>query len=136
MCNDIITQSNNLANIFESIIMLQQRGSICDGDSTCTKPFLGPTINPLCLNTRPINIYSCCNNTLWTMPYTLNGVEGTSNIFRIESIDDNTVTCRVLALNTVEKATPTYLSTQDYFTIKLSCIGAIKCLGDTFVTLT
>ena len=26
-----------------------------------------------------------------------------------------------------------YVSTEDFFTIKLSCIGAIKCLGDTIV---
>ena len=135
MCNDINTHNNNLINVFESILMLQQRGSICQEDNTCSKPFLGPTLNSQCLNTRPINIYCCCNNTLWTMPYTLNGVTGTSNTFRIEAIDDNCVTFRVLALNDVGE-TPTYLSTQDFFTIKLSCIGAIKCLADTFVTLT
>ena len=130
MCNETVNQNNNLANIFESILILQQKGSICQDDTSCSRPFLGPTTNPSCLNTRPINIYTCCNNTLWTMPYSLNGENNTSDTFRIESIEDNCVTFRVLA--------PTengYSSTQDFFTIKLSCIGAIKCLQDTFVSI-
>ena len=84
-------------------------------------------------NTRPITIYSCCNNTLWTMPYTLNGATNTSSVFRIESLDDECATFRVLAPNPDQTSALPYVSTEDFFTIKLSCIGAIKCLGDTIV---
>ena len=76
-CND--KTNNSLANIFESIIRLQQKNDECIDNSSCTKPFLGPSLNPMCLNTRPLNIYTCGNNTLWTMPYTLNGASGESS---------------------------------------------------------
>ena len=62
---------NCLADTFEIILMLQQRREQSDIIDGCDKPFLGPTTSNILLNTRPINIYSCCNNNLWTMPYTL-----------------------------------------------------------------
>ncbi len=134
MCNETNEQTNCLANIFESILMLQQKKLEGCEDNTCTRPFLGPSLDTLCYNTRPINIYTCCNNTLWTMPYTLNGVEGESTVFRLENMDDNSITCRVLSINPDTESTFPYLSTEDFFTIKLSCIGAVKCLGDTNIT--
>ena len=130
-CND--ENNNNIANILESIINLQQRGEECPEDNTCTKPFLGPTLNPLCLNTRPFNLYTCCNNTLWTMPYTLNGTEGESSVFRVESLDGDCATCRVLVPNTDTTSDYPYLASNDFFTIRICCIGALKCLGDTLV---
>lgn len=130
-CND--KSNNNIANIFESIICLQQKNDSCEQDSSCTKPFLGPSLNLICLNTRPLNLYTCCNNELWTMPYTLNGVEGESSVFRVESLDNDCITCRVLAPNTDADPTFPYLATEDFFTIKLCCIGIIRCLGDTTV---
>ncbi len=67
------------------------------------------------------------------MPYTLNGATNTSSVFRIESLDDECATFRVLAPNPDQTSALPYVSTEDFFTIKLSCIGAIKCLGDTIV---
>ena len=134
MCNEKNEQNNSLANVFESIIMLQQRSDVCLDDNTCTRPFLGPTQNITCPNTRPINLYCCCNNALWTMPYTLNNTGGESSTFRVESLDDECVTCRVLAPNPDITSTSPYLSTEDFFTIKLNCIGALKCLNDTSIT--
>ncbi len=127
---------NCLADTFEIILMLQQRREQSDIIDGCDKPFLGPTTSNILLNTRPINIYSCCNNNLWTMPYTLNETTGTSNVFRVENIDDNCLTCRVLAPNTdpTTSINTPYLATEDFFTIKLSCIGAFKCLNDTLVS--
>jgi len=133
MCDRNERQNNCLAEIFETILMLQQRGEQCDDDNSCTRPFLGPANNLICLNTRPLNIYSCCNNTLWSMPYTLNGTSSTSATFRIENLDDECATFRVLALNPDTTSIFPYVATEDFFTIKLSCIGAIKCLGDTTV---
>ena len=133
MCNENNNQNNCLAKILESILMLQQREEKCNDDNTCTRPFLGPTLNIVCLNTRPINLYSCCNNILWTMPYTLNGITETSSVFRIENLTDECATFRVLAPNPDITSIFPYISTEDFFTIKLSCIGAIKCLGDTTV---
>ena len=131
-CND--ENDRNIAFILESIVRLQQRNNECGETPTCTKPFLGPSIDIACLNTRPLNLYTCCNNTLWTIPYTLNGEDGESSIFRIESIDDDCATFRVLAPNTDPTATYPYLATNDFFTIKICCIGIIKCLEDTLVS--
>lgn len=134
MCNQNNNQPNCLGRIFESILMLQQRGEECDDDNTCTRPFLGPSLNIVCFNTRPINLYSCCNNVLWTMPFTLNDTTSTSSVFRIENLDDECATFRVLAPNPDPTSMFPYTSTEDFFTIKLSCIGAIKCLNDTSIT--
>ena len=133
MCNNECKDTLCLAKTFERILLLQRRSDDNLIPEGCDKPFLGPTINPTNLNTRPFNLYSCCNNTLWNMPYTLNGTEGTSSVFRIENIDDHCITCRVLAPNPDTTSTTPYLATDDFFTIKLKCIGALKCLGDTLV---
>ena len=133
MCNNECNDNSCLAKTFERILLLQRRSDDDLIPEGCDKPFLGPTINNINLNTRPFNLYSCCNNTLWTMPYTFNGTEGTSSVFRIENIDDNCITCRVLAPNPDTTSTTPYLATDDFFTIKLKCIGALKCLGDVLV---
>lgn len=134
MCNENNTQNSCLAKTLESILMLQQQENDCNEDNTCTRPFLGPTLNVICFNTRPINIYSCCNNILWTMPYTLNETTETSSVFRVENIDNECATFRVLAPNPDTTSIFPYIATEDFFTIRLSCIGAIKCLGDTSIT--
>lgn len=119
-----------LNELLERIILLQQNTSqTCE--EGCDRPFLSDTTLTPCLNTRPINLYSCCSNILWTMPYTQNGVTGTSSVFRIENIDDCCAKFRVLVPSTT---TPiTYTTTNDFFIMNLECIGAIKCLGDVFV---
>lgn len=134
MCGNNNFQENCLAEIFETILMLQQQDNTCDIENGCTKPFLGPINNIICFNTRPITIYSCCENTLWTMPYTLNGVSSTSSVFRIENLDDECATFRVLAVTDPTAVPAVYTSTNDFFTIKLSCIGSIKCLSDTNIS--
>ena len=120
-------QSSCLSEVLERILMLQQRSDDCNDDG-CTRPFLGPNNNIICPNTRVISFYSCCENELWTMPYTLNGTTGTSSTFRIESLDDECATFRVLVPNTDTTSTFPYLSTEDFFTIKLGCIGILRCL--------
>lgn len=136
MCGGNKDCSCSFIKTLELILMLQQKGEDCDINEGCSKPFLGPTPSGICLNTRPISLYSCCSNTLWTMPYTLNGTTGTSSVFRIENLDDNCATFRVLAPNpdTQEAVTFPYVSTNDFFTINLSCVGVLKCLGDTYVS--
>lgn len=120
----------------ELILILQQKGEDCEIQNGCSKPFLGPTPSGICLNTRPITIYSCGNNTLWTMPFTLNGTTGESTVFRIENLDDNCATFRVLAPNpdTNERGMLPYVATNDFFTINLDCVGVLKCLEDTFIS--
>lgn len=119
--------TNKIANILEKIVYLQECGEQ-NVTSSCDKPFLGDVT--LLANTRPLNLYTCVNGVLWQIPYTLNGVQAESPYFRVESIFDDTATFRVLAFDGT-----VYTPTDDYFTIRLSCIGALKCLQDVLLAL-
>ena len=121
---------NNL-NIPETLnyILTLQKNSGCNNacDESCTRPFLGPT-SETCFNTRPITLFTCCTGTNWTMPYELNGVAGTSTVFRIENVEGNCATFRVL----IPGENNTYTLSNSFFTIDLSCVLAMQCLRDTF----
>ena len=135
MCNnENNTCENCIADILKVILILQQ--SVCQNDccmETCDRGFLGQN-SSLCYNTRPINFYNCMSGTLWTFPYTLGETSNTSSVFRIENMEDNCCTCRVLAPNPVTSSEEPYVSTNSFFTINLDCVSAIKCLADTFVS--
>ncbi len=124
-----------LASILKVIVTLQNRSEKfdCMGEG-CDRPFLGPTPNTICFNTRPVSFYRCCGGELWTFPYTVNGTSGTSSVFRVENVEGCCATCRVLAPNadsTTDNAP--YVGTDSLFTINLKCVGAITCLADTFI---
>ncbi len=119
-----------------TIIKLQKQGECIDsGLATCDRPYLGINSNSSVYNTRPISFYTCATNTAWSMPYTLNGIEGTSTVFRCEAVEDCCCTCRVLAPNpeVATSALTPYVATDSFFTINLNCIGALRCLNDTYV---
>lgn len=133
MCNNLGCQA--FTDTLSTIVKLQKQGQCFDDNNTsCDRPFLGISSNTQILNTRPISFYTCQNFTPWTMPYTLNGVEGSSSVFRVEAIDGCCCTCRVLALNpdTTQVNSP-YVATDSHFTLNLKCIGAMRCLDDTFI---
>lgn len=121
-----------LSDILRRIIILQKQN--CDNDSCngCDRPYLGPTATNFCYNTRPIMLYNCCSGEPWSFTYTVNGTTGESTIFRVESLDGCCCTCRILYPGTEEG---TYNSTNQFFTINLDCVGAIRCMSDTFVDL-
>ena len=128
---------NNL-NISEALnfILTLQKNSCCDNDNCmegCTSPFLGPVTTVVCYNTRPITLYSCNNGELWSMPYEVNDVVGTSTVFRIENVEGNCATFRVLAENPDTTSLNPYVATNSFFTMDCSCICAIRCLSDTYV---
>ena len=121
---------NDLKDVLCTILKLQKQGKCLDeGITSCDRPFLGVNNNSL-YNTRPITLYTCPSNTLWTMPYTLNGTESTSTVFRVEAVEDCCATLRVLAPGEEEG---TFVSTDSFFTINLNCVGAIRCLSDTYI---
>ena len=67
------------------------------------------------------------------MPYTLNGETGTSTVFKINKVDCNCATFEILAPNPdTENTIMPYLSTNNFFTINLDCVLAIRCLNDTY----
>ena len=130
-CND-----TSISKILNFILNLQRKADCIelDENSGCSRPCLGPNINNgLSFNTRPITLYSCCTGALWTMPYTLNETEGESTVFKISKTDGNCATFEILAENpdTTNPLIP-YVSTNNFFTIDLDCVLAIRCLADTY----
>ncbi len=122
MCNN---DGNCIAEILEKILMLQQQNNTIT-QLGCERPM---NFNTTLANTRPINLYCCCTNSIWTMPYNYNETTGTSTVFRIENVNDNTATFRILIENAGN-----YTATDNMFTIDLDYISCIKCLNDTLIT--
>lgn len=123
---------NCIADILKVILILQQ--SVDQLDScleTCDRGFLGQQCCPTCYNTRPIVLYTCGSNGVpLSMPISKLPTETTtSNIFRVEKLDDCCATFRVLTVN----ADNSYNATNSFFTINLDCLCSIRCLDDTFI---
>ena len=133
MCNEENKKDCGcIYEILKKILYLQKQDYDNENFSGCDKPYLGPICNTVCYNTRPIMLYNCCNGNQWSFPYTVNEITSTSAIFRIEALDDCCATVRILYL---DESTNQYIGTSEFATINLSCVGAIKCLNDTFVEL-
>lgn len=137
MCNNENSSSNCIADILNVINILQQNASCGENClDTCDRGFLGCNISTIGCNTRPVMLYTN-NNTAWSMPTTKEIDETTtySTVFRVEKIDGNCCTFRVLAENPdeTEQATIPYVSTNSFFTMNLNCVCALKCLNDTFI---
>ncbi len=138
MCNnnEVNNCENCIAEILKVILLLQQ--SVCQNDTclqTCDKGYLGQNCATFC-NTRPIVLYTCSSaSTPLAMPISKDpSITTTSNVFRLEKLDGNCATCRVLAPN--DNASTTgfpYTATNSFFTINLNCVCIIRCLDDTFV---
>ena len=129
-----MNNNQNISEMLNFILTLQKHAGCSDDicQEGCTKPFLGPTASTVCFNTRPITLFTCCTGTNWTFPYELNGETETSTVFRIENVEGNCATFRVLIPNTIGEET-TYTLSNSYFTIDLSCVLAVQCLPDTYV---
>ncbi len=130
MCDD----KSCLTSILETILCLQNSKDDSCEVLGCDKPYLGPTPSLVCYNTRPINLYNCTTGCRWSFPYTLGTVNGTSSIFRLENLEGNCCTCRVLAQNPDTSSSEPYVLTSTFFTINLDCVSAIKCLPDVLVS--
>ena len=130
MCDD----KSCLTSILETILCLQNSKDESCEVLGCDKPYLGPTPSLVCYNTRPINLYNCTTGCRWSFPYTLDSVNGTSSIFRLENLEGNCCTCRVLASNPDTSSSEPYVLTSTFFTINLDCVSAIRCLPDVLVS--
>lgn len=119
-------------DILKKILLLQKQDFEEDTCTGCDKPFLGPICNNVCYNTRPIKLYNCCTGEPWRFSFTDDGKECTSDVFRIEALDDCCCTCRILRF---DECTNQFVGTSEFFTLDLNCVGAIKCLADTFIEL-
>ncbi len=139
MCNE--KDTNCIAEILSVILVLQQ--NVC-GDScldSCDRPMLGGGPTCLACNTRPVMIYTCGNgNVPWSMPVTKDSTatcDGTgttcSSVFRVEKIEGNCCTFRVLQDNPDTTSLYPYAATNSVFTMSLDCICVLRCLTDTYV---
>ena len=139
MCNE--KNTNCIAEILGVILVLQQ--NVC-GDScldSCDRPMLGGGPTCLACNTRPVMIYTCGGGNIpWSMPTTKDstvtcddGTSGCSNVFRVEKLEGNCCTFRVLQDNPDTTSLYPYTATNSVFTISLDCICALRCLTDTYV---
>lgn len=140
--------NNSIADILKIILILQQNACPESCLDSCDRPMLGGGPNCLICNTRPVMLYTCCGNgTPWSMPVSKdlttvcsnpqvnNCSYECSNVFRVEKLDGNTATFRVLIQNPEESCcnSQPYLATNSFFTMDLSCCCVIRCLNDTYV---
>ncbi len=138
MCND---QTNSLAEILGVILVLQKNACIDSTLDSCDRPMLGGGPNCLICNTRPVMLYTCgTGNVPWSMPITKDSTtacdgisDECSTVFRIEKIEGDCCTFRVLTTNPDTTSTNPYVATNSMFTISLGCLCAIRCLSDTYV---
>lgn len=148
MCNNNDNDTNCIGEILKVILVLQQNACPDNCLDSCDRPMLGGGPNCLVCNTRPVMLYTCCGNgTPWSMPIDKDNTsvcsntqvsaccQDCSNVFRVEKLDGNCATFRVLAPNPQENCCNSmpYIATNSFFTMNLSCVCAIKCLSDTFV---
>ena len=141
--NNCENNSGNCINeILSVILVLQQNACPETCLDACDRPVLGGGPNCLVCNTRPVMLYTCCGNGVpWSMPTTkdttvscANSTSATcSSVFRVEKIEGNCCTFRVLADNPDTTSLNPYVATNSFFTINLDCVCLIRCLSDTYV---
>lgn len=123
-----MSSKNCIGNLLKLICLLQTNStSSCNLEDGCSKPYLGPSSNSCCYNTRVIQLYRC-NGTLIETDYgDDNGIVLSSNLYRVMSVDNN---CCTLLLINYDTLSDTYNSTRQYITIRLDCVGAVRCIRD------
>lgn len=133
-------ESNGIEEILKVILILQQNATCPDSIlDSCDKPVLGCCTTCCVCNTRPVMIYSCCpsGSTAISMPISKDIVtpgEGeSSSVFRVEKVECNTATFRVLAPNPDDTGLYPYVATNSFFTLNLDCCCALRCLNDTCI---
>lgn len=117
--------NNHLIDVLKLINHLQKEATI-PTNASCTKPLLGDVNS---FNTRPVTFYSC-NNSLLTVNYYTDNTLNTSSVFRVEDINNSCVTVRLLA-----QEEGAYVATEEFATININCICAIRCLNDINLTI-
>ncbi len=135
--------SSCITDILNVILVLQENACPENCMDTCDRPLLGGGPNCLVCNTRPVMLYTCCGNgTPWSMPVSKDtttdcGGQGItsdcSSVFRVEKIDCNCATFRVLIPNPDTTSLNPYVATTSFFTMNTDCLCSLRCLTDTYV---
>ena len=113
--------NNCIGNLLRYIFLLQNNSTKTCISNGCDKPYLGPTNSFICYNTRVISLYRK-DGSLFSV--------GGNTTFRIMDISNDTIT--LLALSNNENI---YSSTNQFTTININCICAVRCITDTLVNL-
>ena len=138
-CKD--RNDNSVAGILRVILALQQNACPDKCLDTCDRPMLGGGPTCIVCNTRPVMLYTCCGNGQpWAMPITKDDTSACtaasdtcSTVFRVEKVEDNTATFRVLAPNPNTASVYPYVTTNSFFTMDLDCLCVCRCLSDTYI---
>ena len=140
MCNNENNDKSSLVDILKVILVLQENACPDSCLDSCDRPMLGGGVNCLICNTRPVMLYTCCGNgTPWSMPTvkdtTTACTDATtcSSVFRVEKIEGNCCTFRVLEPNPDTTSLNPYVSTNSLFTLACNCLCSIRCLSDTYI---
>ena len=148
MCNNNNSDGNCISELLNIIQVLQQNAVTESGLDSCDRPMLGGSGCCLVCNTRPVMLYMCCGNGVpLSMPIskdspatcsnpTLNSsCPECSNVFRVEKVDGNCCTFRVLTANPDETCcnTEPWIATNSFFTMNLDCCCVVRCLNDCYV---
>ncbi len=141
MCNKNNQDPNSIADILKVILVLQQNACPDTCLDTCDRPMLGGGTSCLVCNTRPVMLYTnLSNGVAWSMPTTKDvtascGTTGVtcSSVFRVEKVENNCATFRVLQDNPDSTSLYPYVGTNSFFTMNLSCLCSLRCLSDTYV---
>ena len=150
MCNNNNDSNNTncIGEILKVILLLQQNACPDSCLDSCDRPMLGGGTNCLVCNTRPVMLYTCCGNGVpISMPTTKDSTATCSNpsldsscptcsnVFRVEKLEGNCATFRVLAINPHQSCCnrQPYIATNSFFTMNLSCACIIRCLNDCYV---
>ncbi len=134
---------NAISQILSVILVLQENACPDNCLDTCDRPMLGGGTNCLVCNTRPVMLYTCGGNgTPWSMPVTKDALtncsgqaisDTCSTVFRVEKIEGNAATFRVLGTNPDTTSLNPYVTTNSFFTMDCDCLCAIRCLSDCYV---
>ena len=139
MCNENLrSEKDDIKDILETIVVLQRRAeervidneiAACDRDFLCCAP-----CEEIKCNTRPITLFCNCPANQWEISIDKENPNGpTSNVFRVEKVEDNTATFRVLILEHEQGCHTRFKATESFFTLRLGCICCLRCLPDTFI---
>lgn len=112
--------NNCISNLLKYIFLLQSN-SINSNFNGCDKPYLGPSNSLECYNTRVISLYRKDGSI-----FSVNN----NSFFRIMNVSNDSVTLLVLSNNDNN-----YLSTNQFITLKINCICAVRCITDTTINL-
>lgn len=133
-CNKNNDECNCITEILKVINVLQTNACPDGCLASCDRPALGGGTNCVICNTRPIMLYTCGSGSVpFALPTTKTSEGITSSVFRVEKVDNNCCTFRVLANNPDETSLYPYVSTDSIFTMDCDCLCAIRCLNDTYI---